>query len=171
VFGSDWPLQDRSLASLKLLAVAGVRFGRKESPMAEISPYLMYEDGAAAMEFLSRAFGFREVVRSLAPDDGRVWHAEMELDGARLDLGQHQREYRNPEDLGGVTVSVHVYVDDVDSHYERAKAAGVTITREIDDRDYGDRRYHAVDLEGHSWMFATTVREPTPEWEATLVNN
>jgi len=139
--------------------------------MAEISPYLMYEDGAAAMEFLSRAFGFREVVRSLAPDDGRVWHAEMELDGARIYLGQPQRDYRNPDDLGGVTVSVHVYVDDVDSHYGRAKAAGVTITREIDDRDYGDRRYHAVDLEGHSWMFATTVREPTPEWEATLVNN
>lgn len=41
----------------------------------------MYE-GAAAMEFLQRAFGFREVARSLAPDDGRVWHAEMELDGA-----------------------------------------------------------------------------------------
>lgn len=45
-----------------------------------------------------------------------------------------------------MTVSVHVYVDDVDGHYERAKAAGGTITREIDDRrDYGNRRYHAVD--------------------------
>lgn len=59
-------------------------------------PYLMYEDGAEAMEFLQRAFGFREVVRSLAPDDGRVWHAEMELDGARIYLGQPQRDYRNP---------------------------------------------------------------------------
>jgi uncharacterized glyoxalase superfamily protein PhnB len=50
------------------------------------------------MEFLSRAFGFREVVRSLAPDDGRVWHAEMELEGARIYLGQPQRDYRNPND-------------------------------------------------------------------------
>jgi PhnB protein len=136
--------------------------------MAEISPYLMYEDGAAAMEFLSRAFGFHEVVRSHALDDGRVWHAEMELDGARIYLGEPGREYRNPDHLGGATVAVHVYVDDVDAHYGRAKAAGTKIAAELDDRDYGDRRYHAIDPEGHVWVFATRVREPAPEWEATL---
>jgi PhnB protein len=136
--------------------------------MAEISPYLMYEDAAAAMEFLSTAFGFREVVRSHAPDDGRVWHAEMELDGARIYLGQPESGYRNPNHLGGVTVSVHVYVEDVDRHYARAKEAGVTITSEIDDRDYGDRRYHAVDPEGQVWVFATRVHQGTPAWASTL---
>ena len=135
--------------------------------MAEIAPYLMYEDAAAAMDFLADAFGFREVVRSLAPDDGRVWHAEMELDSARIYLGQPV-EYRNPNHLGGVTVSVHVYVDDVDAHYKRARSVGATIKAELDDRDYGERRYHAVDPEGHVWVFSTRVGEPSAQWVATL---
>src|ERR671935_891808 len=138
--------------------------------MAEIAPYLMYEDAAAAMTFLANAFGFREVVRSLAPDDGRVWHAEMELDSARIYLGQPV-EYRNPNHLGGVTVSVHVYVDDVDAHYKRARSAGAAIKAELDDRDYGERRYHAVDPEGHVWVFSMRVGEPSVEWVATLATH
>lgn len=136
--------------------------------MAEITPYLMYEDAAAAMDFLSRAFGFREVLRSLAPDDGRIWHAEMELDGGRIYLGQPGGSYRSPASLGAATVAVHAYVDDVDAHYERAKAAGAEIEAEPEDRDYGDRRYHAVDPEGHFWMFGTHVSDGSPEWQATL---
>ena len=137
--------------------------------MAQATPYLMYEDAAAAMEFLSRVFGFREVARSLAPDDGRVWHAEMELDGARIYLGQPGAEYRNPKRAGGATVGIHVYVDNVQAHYERAKEAGAEIRAELDLRDFGDRRYHAVDPEGHVWMFATRVADASPEWKATLV--
>jgi PhnB protein len=135
--------------------------------MGQVAPYLMYEDAASAMEFLAEAFGFNEVLRSRAPDDGRVWHAEMELDGGRIYLGQPD-VYKNPKRLGGVTVAVHVYVDDVDAHYERAKAAGATIEAELDDRDYGERRYHAVDPEGHSWMFSMRVGEPSVEWLKTL---
>ena len=134
--------------------------------MGESTPYLMYEDGAAAIEFLCRVFGFREVLRSHSPE-GRVWHAELELDGARVYLGEPGREYRNPRRLGGVTVAVHVYLEDVDAHYERTRAAGGEIARELEDRDYGDRRYHAVDHEGHLWMFATHVRDVRPdEWGA-----
>jgi PhnB protein len=134
--------------------------------VAEVTPYLMYEDAEAAMAFLERAFGFREIVRSRAPD-GRVWHAEMELEGARIYLGQPESQ-RSPKQLGEVTVAIHVYVDDVDAHYERARAAGVEIKAPLENRDFGDRRYHAVDPEGHVWMFATTVAEPAPEWVATL---
>lgn len=136
--------------------------------MAEATPYLMYEDAAAAMEFLSRAFGFREVLRSLAPDDGRVWHAEMELDGARIYLGQPGGDFRNPKHAGGATVGVHVYVDDLDTHFQRAVAGGAEIRAELDEQDYGDRRYHAVDSEGHHWTLATRVTEGSPEWQATL---
>jgi|SRR5918996_1423981 uncharacterized glyoxalase superfamily protein PhnB len=136
--------------------------------MAEVTPYLVYEDAAAAMDFLSKAFGFREVARSRAPEDGRVWHAEMELDGGRIFLGQPGADYRNPRHLGGVTVAVHVYVDDVDAHFARAKAAGAEITAELEDRDFGDRRYHASDPEGHRWMFATRVGEPAQSWLETL---
>jgi PhnB protein len=136
--------------------------------MAQATPYLMYEDAATAMDFLARAFGFRDVVRSLAPDDGRVWHAEMELDGATIYLGQPGGDFRNPRHAGGPTVGIHVYVDDVDAHYERAKEAGAEIRAELDLRDYGDRRYQAVDREGHVWTFATRVTTGSPEWQATL---
>jgi uncharacterized glyoxalase superfamily protein PhnB len=71
--------------------------------------------------------------------------------------------------LGTTTVVVHVYVDDVDAHYERAKAAGAEITQEPADQEYGDRRYTARDVEGHQWFFATRVRDVSPsEWGATV---
>jgi PhnB protein len=136
--------------------------------MSGITPYLMYEDAAAAMDFLSRAFGFKEVSRSHAPDDGRVRRAEMELEGARIYLGQPGGDFRSPRHGSGATVAVHVYVEDVDAHFKRAVAAGTEIGAALEDRDYGDRRYHAVDPEGHVWIFATHVADGSPEWQATL---
>ncbi len=132
-----------------------------------ITPYLLYEDGAAAMDFLTSAFGFREVLRSHSPE-GRVWHAELAYGDSNVFLGEPGGEYRNPKRLGAVTVGIHVYVDDVDTHYERAKAAGADITEEPADQEYGDRRYTAKDPEGHEWFFATRVREvAAEEWGAT----
>ncbi len=62
---------------------------------------------------------------------------------------------------------MHVYVDDVDAHYERAKAAGAEIEREPEDQPYGDRRYDVLDLEGQLWSFATRGRQvPPEEWGA-----
>jgi uncharacterized glyoxalase superfamily protein PhnB len=135
--------------------------------MAEtVEPYVLYEDAASAMEFLSLAFGFREVLRSHSPE-GRVWHAEMALGEGTLFLGQPGSDHRSPKRSGAVTVAIHVYVDDVDAHYERAKAAGATIRKELADRDYGERRYHAEDPEGHVWMFSQRIREVLPEdWGA-----
>jgi len=63
---------------------------------------------------------------------------------------------------------VHVYVEDVDAHYTRAKKAGATIVSEPKDQEYGDRRYDAKDVEGHLWSFAQHVRDvPAEEWGAT----
>ncbi|MBD0338075.1 MAG: VOC family protein, partial [Thermoleophilia bacterium] len=76
-------------------------------------------------------------------------------------------DFRSPKRGGGTSVAVHVYVDDVDAHFERAVAAGAEIRAPLEDRDFGDRRYHAVDPEGHVWTFATHVAEASPEWEAT----
>jgi PhnB protein len=130
-----------------------------------ITPYLAYEDTNAAIEFLSSAFGFRERLRY--EDEGKVTHAELELGGDSVFLGFPGPDYRNPKRLGGSTVSVHVYVDDVDAHYAHAKAAGAEITAEPTDEEYGDRRYDAVDPEGHRWHFAQRLREVAPEdWGA-----
>ena len=133
-----------------------------------ITPYLLYEDGAAAIDFLTRAFGFREVMRAPTPD-GRVAHAELELGDGNVYLGEPGGDYRNPKRLGAPTVGIHVYVDDVDAHYERAVAAGAEIDEQPADQEYGDRRYGAYDPEGHVWWFAQRMREVAPEeWGATV---
>ena len=131
-----------------------------------ITPYLLYEDGAAAMDFLTSAFGFREVLRSHSPE-GRVWHAELEFGDGNVFLGEPGGDYRSPKRLGTTTVGIHVYVDDVDKHHEIAKAAGAEIMRPPADQEYGDRTYAAEDPEGHEWYFATRVKDGQPEeWGA-----
>jgi uncharacterized glyoxalase superfamily protein PhnB len=125
-------------------------------------PYLYYEDAAAALDFLTSALGFTEKVR-MTEDDGRIGHAEVVIgeDGVVM-LGQPPNT-RNPKSLGGKTQSIYVYVDDVDAHFERAKAAGAKIVREPEDQFYGDRNYGVEDPEGHEWYFGTHVRDVSPE--------
>jgi PhnB protein len=124
----------------------------------QITPYLLYEDADAAIDFLTRAFGFTEKYR-LTDENGRVNHAEVVLGDGLVMFGRPPGDYKNPKRLGGTTQLVYVYVDDVDKHFEQAKAAGATITQEPEDQAYGDRTYGADDPEGHSWTFATHVRD------------
>ena len=130
--------------------------------MPRITPYLFYEDVAKALGWLSQAFGFRERLRMPGPD-GIIGHAEMELEDGVIMLGRPGADYRNPKRLGGVTQNIYVYVDDVDKHFECARRAGAEILQEPADQFYGDRRYGAVDPEGHQWYFAQHVRDVAPE--------
>jgi uncharacterized glyoxalase superfamily protein PhnB len=133
-----------------------------------ITPYLLYEDVAAALEWLNRAFGFEETLR-FTGEGGDVSHAEAWLGDAAIYLGDPGDHYKNPKRLGQETVGLYVLVDDVDAHYQRAKAAGAEVLEEPTDQDYGDRRYTARDLEGHHWYFAQQVRRTAPEeWGATV---
>jgi uncharacterized glyoxalase superfamily protein PhnB len=117
-----------------------------------VTPYLLYEDGEAAIEFLTHAFGFHEVDRSIGGAGGL--HAELETpkDG-RIYLGQPPGDFRNPARVGR-TSHVYVLVDGVDQHYERAKAAGAQIIEELTDLPFGHRRYGCADPQGHEWYFA-----------------
>ena len=126
--------------------------------MGRIAPYLLYEDGAAAIDFLTKAFGFEQSMR-MTDDNGAVNHAELLLGDDSIMLGDPGDDYRSPKTADHYTALVHVYVDDVDSHFERAKAAGAEITMEPTDQEYGDRRYDAKDPEGHSWSFATSISD------------
>ncbi len=137
---------------------------------ARIVPYLLYEDAAGAIEFLTRAFGLRERLR-VPTEDGRVSHAELELDGSPLMLGEPGPDYRGPKSAGTRHTLVHVNVDDVDSHCEHARAAGATIIEEPAEQPYGDRRYAAEDPEGHQWFFARHMRDLAPEeWGAIVAS-
>jgi PhnB protein len=127
-----------------------------------ITPYLLYENVAAAIDWLGAAFGFRERMRIPGPG-GKVAHAEMVLADGLVMMGCPGPEYRNPARLGQITQHLYVYVDGVDAHFERAKKAGAKIVEEPKDQFYGDRRYGAEDLEGHCWYFAEHVRDVSPE--------
>lgn len=134
--------------------------------MAAITPYLLYEDGSGAIDFLTKAFGFEESLR-FTDDDDRVGHAEMKLGGATIMLGEPGAGYRGPRDLGGETVHIYVETDDVDGLFDRAVDAGAEVVEEPTDQDYGQRRCGLRDPEGHRWWFAQQVREVAPEeWGA-----
>jgi PhnB protein len=129
-----------------------------------VIPYLLYSDAPAALEFLCRAFGFQERDRVSGPE-GTILHAEIGyrdnvvmLATAVPDMG-----HTSPKDLTGLHTLVVCYVDDVDAHHDRAKAAGAKILSEPEDQFYGDRTYRALDPEGHAWHFHTHVREVPPE--------
>jgi uncharacterized glyoxalase superfamily protein PhnB len=124
--------------------------------MGRIAPYLLYEDTAAAIDFLTSAFGFDETMR-MTDDEGRVSHAELRLGDDSVMLGYPGEDYKSPKKADHRSGLVHVYVDDVDAHFERAKAAGAEIITEPSDQEYGDRRYDTYDLEGQFWSFATPL--------------
>ena len=130
--------------------------------MPRITAYLYYEDVAAALEWLGRAFGLRERMRMPGPG-GAVMHAEVELADGVVMMGCPGPDYRNPKRLGHATQHLYVYVDDVDKHFERARRAGARILAEPEDQFYGDRHYHAEDPEGHQWIFAQHLRDVAPE--------
>ena len=135
-----------------------------------IVPFIGYEDAAAAIDWLERAFGFREKRDARHEDNGTIMHAELELEGATIYLSTPagyasprtlraqsetaRRAYDNPWVIDGH----YVQVADLEAHYERARAAGATILREPEEPGIGARIYSAEDLEGHRWMFGTPAR-------------
>ena len=139
--------------------------------MQTITPYLLYESCEDALDWLSRAFGFEEALRYTG-EQGYVNHAEMSVGGGEsIMIGNPGEGYRNPKELGQETVGLYVVVDDVDAHFERARAAGAVIKQEPKDEEYGHRRYTALDPEGHHWFFAQVIEEKAPEdWGAEVAS-
>jgi uncharacterized glyoxalase superfamily protein PhnB len=138
--------------------------GRMVNRMPDVIPFLTYEDGIAALEWLAEVFGFTETARFTSPD-GRLSHGEMSVGDGLIMLASPSSDYEAPKRHRGhceiaaswsalpwVIDGVLVYVDDVDEHYARAKAAGAVILSEPEDGPPA-RRYRVEDLEGHRWMF------------------
>lgn len=117
-----------------------------------ICPYMYYEDGLAAMEWLARAFGFRERFRTV-DSEGHARHCEMEL-GDGLIMLASPPGYKSPAHLGQTTAGIYVHVEDVDAHYKRAVDAGAEVQGPPADQAYGVRSYGALDCEGHQWWFS-----------------
>ena len=124
----------------------------------EIIPYLFYRDVPAALDWLARAFGFTEIMRTATPRGGM--HGEMALDGQKIMMGQGGKDLRmlSPSENQTATQGVFVYLADVDGHYARALAAGAKIEKPPQDLPYG-RSYTARDLDDHPWFFTTPPKQ------------
>jgi uncharacterized glyoxalase superfamily protein PhnB len=130
-----------------------------------IVPFIGYEDAAGAIAWLERAFGFREQRDQRHEEDGRITHAELDLDGATVYVASPEG-YASPRTVRGESAAARrahdnpwvidghfVEVDDLQAHYEQARAAGAIILREPEEPGIGHRIYAAEDPEGHRWMF------------------
>jgi len=139
-----------------------------------IIPYLMIDGAAAAIDFYREALGAIERYRLEMPD-GSIGHAELAVNGATVYLADAPDDMAgdaaNPSKLGGTSVLLHQYVNDVDTVTERAVAGGATLVREPADQFYGDRASLIVDPFGHHWSLHTHVRDVSPEEMAEAVEH
>lgn len=136
-----------------------------------VIPMISYEDGVAALEWLAKAFGFRERAR-MCDSSGRLMHGELEVaEGEVVMLASPTPDYQGPKrhrencerakkwsSVPWIIDGVLVLVDDIDAHFEHAKASGAAILSEIEEGPPG-RRYRAEDLEGHRWFFLERASE------------
>jgi PhnB protein len=128
------------------------------------TPYLIVNGAAEAIEFYKRALGATELLRMTDPQ-GRIGHAEIRIGDSVIMLADEHPDmgYRGPRSMGGSSVSILLYVDDVDTIFDRALSAGATVQRPIANQFYGDRSGKLEDPFGHVWSIATHVEDVPPE--------
>ncbi len=111
--------------------------------MPRITPHIFYDDPAAALEWLAKAFGF-ETRLSMPGPDGEIMHAEMKVADSAIMMSPTSatEQWKSPKSMAGsVTQSLYVYVDDLDAHCARARSAGAKIVSDPEDMFWGDRTY------------------------------
>lgn len=129
-----------------------------------VTPYLVVNDAAKAIEFYQRAFDATEVFRMEDPN-GRIGHAEIKIGDSTIMLADEAPEmgFRGPQSLGGAAVSLMVYVQDVDKVFEQAIKCGAEEVQALRDQFYGDRSGTLKDPFGHVWSIATHIEDVAPE--------
>ncbi len=138
------------------------------SPIPEgyhsVTPYLILKNAAVAIEFYKKAFGAVELFRIEAPG-GKIGHAEIKIGDSPVMLADEYPDmgYKGPESLGGTSVNLMVYVEDVDKIYPQAIAAGGKEIRPLQNQFYGDRSGTLTDPFGHQWTISTHVEEVSEE--------
>ncbi|HSL34226.1 MAG TPA: VOC family protein, partial [Candidatus Limnocylindrales bacterium] len=105
-----------------------------------LTPYLSVDDASAAIDFYERAFGAKERGRMAGPD-GKIAHAELEIGDSTVMLADAFPQFaaKPPKELGGTSVGLFMYVENVDDVFRQAVAAGATPTMEPEDQFWGDR--------------------------------
>jgi PhnB protein len=129
-----------------------------------VTPYLAVEDATEAIDYYTKAFDAKERVRMETPD-GKVGHAELEIGDSLVMLSDPfpQASTKPPNELGGTSVSVFMYVENVDAVVKQAVDAGAMVTMEVADQFWGDRFGSVKDPFGHLWSIATHVEDVPPK--------
>ncbi len=129
-----------------------------------VTPYLFVDGADAAIGFYCSVLGARERMRMPGPD-GTIFHAELELGDSMIMVGDQNPDIdvRGPRAIGGTPMMLHVYVEDADSVFERAIAAGAEALRPVEEQFYGDRSGRFEDPFGHRWDIATHIEDVPPE--------
>ena len=129
-----------------------------------VSPYLIVDGAADAIEFYKTVLGATERMRMPAPNN-TVGHAELQIDESVIMLADEFPDMgaRAPKSVGGTPVTIAVYVEDVDDVFARALATGAKSLREVENQFYGDRSGQFEDPWGHKWSVATHVEDVPPD--------
>lgn len=141
---------------------------KKPSPVPHdiptLAPAVGVKDASVAIDWYRRVFGAKETLRLTAPD-GAIVHAELNLGGSILMLGEESEEQGNPAPptIGGTPVRLHLYVEDVDALFSRATREGAEVLIDVADQFYGHRAGRFKDPFGHVWIVASRIEEMSPD--------
>jgi PhnB protein len=129
----------------------------QQGPASGLAPHLTIRDGnaAEAVEFYTRAFGAREMMRHMAEDGKRIMHAHLELNGSSLMLNDDFPEHGGGEASPPAGVTLHLQVDDADKWWDRAIEAGAIVRFPLDDQFWGDRYGQVDDPFGFTWSIGS----------------
>ncbi|HYL36563.1 MAG TPA: VOC family protein [Bryobacteraceae bacterium] len=128
-----------------------------------LTPYLTVNDAARAIEFYQRAFGAKKIVQMDGPQ-GKISHAELKIGDSILMLSDEMPGgTRSPKSLGGSTVGIFLYVENVDSVFKQAQSAGAKVDAPLENMFWGDRFGKLTDPFGHSWALATHIEDVAPQ--------
>jgi PhnB protein len=174
--GRELRTRTASVADQLAFAVARAHSGcfwRKEISMAKakspipegfrtITPQLVFDNAAEAIDWCKKALGATEVSRAVGPD-GKIMHADLKIGDSRFMLNDPMGGSKGPKALGGSPASIWLYVDDCDSLFNRAVAAGGQVTMPLADQFWGDRCGAVKDPHGYTWNIATHKEDLTKE--------
>lgn len=132
-----------------------------------LSPHLVVDDAAAAIDFYVKAFDAKELGRVAGPG-GKLIHAALQINGFTVMLNDDFPEVRGgksmtPTSLGGTPVTIHLTVTDVEAKFQRALDAGASVVAPLEDQFWGDRYGIVADPFGHHWSLGQPVREVSPD--------
>lgn len=130
-----------------------------------LTPHLVVRDAAEAIAFYKRAFNAEEFSRMPGPDGCSIMHADLRIGSSHVFLCDEFPEMgaKSPQTLGGTPVTLHMYVEDVDTIFRQAVAAGAQVVMPLRDQFWGDRYGVLSDPYGHAWSIASHVEDLSPE--------